>query len=303
MLEINQTNHQASPCPIRNLGSEENRASQPSPPRPAEPRVSPPASRIAAALAFDHPDNVESPAPTPATPLAVKLPATPAAVAGWRRDRDCGGGLLPRAVGRHGPEHRVHRRRLCQRSLHVRGAARARAGEKGVRGRQPAREKGRPARPARQGAVPGAGRSQDGRGGNGENRPGGRPVSGARTGGARRQPTLETPARPWRMLTTRSPCLRAGNGGSAKSRRPLLLGLGPIFRRAEELLPIRAISQADYDNSGRSCWSANRRSSRRRKQSTRRGCRWDYPHSRRRATISRDVPPDLNQTFSSVRLA
>ena len=76
MLEINQTNHQPLPESVAatRFRSEENRASQPSPSLPAEQRVSPPSNASQPPTDSDHHDKVESPAAAPATPRA----ATPA---------------------------------------------------------------------------------------------------------------------------------------------------------------------------------------------------------------------------------
>ena len=129
----------------------------------------------------------------PASAACASLPKV--AAAGRNRGRAGGGRLLPGPVGPYGAEHGEHRRRLCQRPRDLRGPAGIRPGGEGPGGRQRAREEGRLARPARQGAVPGAGGAEARRrpGGGGE-RGRGR-VQGPRPGGPARQPTLETPNR------------------------------------------------------------------------------------------------------------
>ena len=148
MQEISQTTDRRSPeaVPTTEIRPEENTTSQISPPLAAEekigspPDVSQPGSRSA------QQDNVESLAPTARDLVQPSRRTGGGFFYGWlEAPSPCGGCLFPRALGRHGPEYRFHRRCLCKRPLYLRDLPRAWTREKSPRGRQLPREKGGPA--------------------------------------------------------------------------------------------------------------------------------------------------------------
>ena len=98
---------------------------------------------------------------------------------------------LPRGPDR--TQHRFHRRRLRQRPRDLGCSPGLGAGEPGVGRRQLPCEKGGLAGPARQGALPGSSRHQEGRRGRGRNGPRGGSGTGAQPGGP--GPGLSFPTR------------------------------------------------------------------------------------------------------------
>ena len=199
---------------------------------------------------------------------------------------------------------RLHRRRLRERARDLCRAAGGRPGRARAGGRQQSRAQGRPARAARQGAVPGPGRHRPGRGGGGAGRS--RRRAGRRCAGSEglaRSQRFNLATRRSRTSTTRSPsCVAESPRCNPRRRRspepePTTIGSGRWSSKG----PCRSRSSTPPPKPCR--WRRRRLEKAQQDVYQIRAALGLPRQTRQRATTSPRFPPDLDQTFSAVKEA